>query len=75
MNIRNLVVFMIAGWIVAGSTAIAAEARKTSGFPMAVFESTTYNFPTVVDGTVIVHDFIVKNRGVADLKIEKVKTG
>ncbi len=75
MNIRNLVAFMIVGWVLSGSAAIAADVQKTTGVPVAVFESTTYHFPTVVDGVTIVHDFIVKNKGTADLKIEKIKTG
>ena len=75
MKIRNSVALMMVAWLFTGATAIAADARKTSGVPMAVFESTTYHFPTVVDGVTIVHDFVLKNRGTADLKIEKVKTG
>ncbi len=75
MNIRSLAALMIAGWVLAGSTVLAAEAQKTSGFPMADFKSTTYTFPPVVDGVVIVHEFVLTNRGTADLIIDKVKTG
>lgn len=75
MNIRNLLAVMIAGWVLTGATAIAADAQKTTSVPMAFFASTTYNFPTVVEGVVVLHEFTVKNFGKADLKIEKVKTG
>jgi hypothetical protein len=75
MNIRNVMALVIAGWVLTGATAIAADAQKTTSAPNAIFASTTYNFPTVVEGVVVEHEFTVKNFGTADLKVEKVKTG
>lgn len=42
--------------------------------PSAFFPATSYEFEPVVDGTKVLHDFIVQNRGTVPLKIEKVKT-
>jgi len=75
MTIRNLMALMIAGWVLAGPPAIAADAQKTTSAPKAIFASTTYNFPTVVEGVVVEHEFTLKNFGTAELKVERVKTG
>lgn len=71
-SIRALtLVTLVLGW----TTVIAADTPPHAGIPTAVFSSTRYNFPTVVDGVAVMHEFAVKNIGSADLKIEKVKTG
>ena len=43
--------------------------------PSVFFPQTRYEFSPVLDGTKIVHEFIVQNKGTATLKIERVKTG
>lgn len=43
--------------------------------PSAFFPTTRYEFSPVLDGTKVVHDFIIQNKGSAPLKIEKVRTG
>lgn len=43
--------------------------------PNAVVPETEFVFPAVVDGTDVVHDFIVYNRGKGPLHIHRVKTG
>lgn len=43
--------------------------------PNAVVPETEFHFPAVVDGTDVVHDFKVFNRGKGPLKIHRVKTG
>jgi hypothetical protein len=48
---------------------------QTEGVPLAVLTETSYEFPTVVDGQEVVHDFIIQNQGTAVLKVERVKTG
>lgn len=42
--------------------------------PLAVIQDSAHEFSPVVEGTQIVHDFIVQNKGKAPLIIEKVKT-
>ena len=55
------------------NTAVEQKTRSTS--PTIFFPAQKYTFDQVVDGTKIVHNFVVKNRGDAVLKIQKVKTG
>jgi len=75
MNIRKLTTSILAVLILGGAIAMAVDAGKETGVPEAVFAATTLNFPTVVDGVVIVREFTVKNAGSADLRIDRVKTG
>jgi len=41
----------------------------------AFFPQTTYEFEPVVEGTRVIHEFRIQNRGSVPLKIEKVRTG
>jgi hypothetical protein len=43
--------------------------------PVAVLTETVYKLENVIEGTVVTHDFILKNTGNADLIINKVKSG
>ena len=43
--------------------------------PVAAVQEFKYRFPAVVDGTEVLHDFIVKNKGDAPLDIQKIRTG
>jgi hypothetical protein len=43
--------------------------------PKIFFPETHFKFSPVLEGTKIVHDFTVQNKGNAILKIERVKTG
>ena len=42
--------------------------------PSAFLPITTFNFPEVVEGTQVVHDFIILNKGTGTLNIQKVET-
>ena len=42
--------------------------------PIAFTASDTFEHPPVVEGKEVVHDYVIQNRGNAELKIEKVKT-
>jgi len=43
--------------------------------PLAFLPNGNYEFPQVVEGTSITHDFIILNKGAGPLKIERVKSG
>ena len=49
--------------------------KTTLNSPSAFLPERNYTFAPVVDGTEIMHDFIMQNKGTAPLKIAKVKTG
>lgn len=43
--------------------------------PCAVLEKSEYEFPAVVEGMDVKHDFVLKNTGSAPLDIIKLKAG
>ena len=43
--------------------------------PSALFPETSYEFSPVLDGTKVVHEFVIQNKGSGPLKVEKVRTG
>lgn len=52
------------------SSAHAAEEK-----PVAVVENDSFDFGTQFEGVDIIHDYIIKNTGDADLEILSVKSG
>jgi hypothetical protein len=54
---------------------VAGEEKAPASVPSAVVPSPTYNFPEVTEGVEVLHDFIIKNEGTAQLDIKKVKPG
>ena len=57
-----------------GEAATRQAAGQTAP-PNVMIPEPLFTFDTVVDGTEVVHDFRVYNRGKGDLAIEKVQTG
>ena len=45
------------------------------GAPVAVVEESSFEFSPQFEGTDVIHDFIIKNKGDADLNIVEVKAG
>lgn len=43
--------------------------------PVAVIENSSFDFGSVYDGTDVIHDFKIQNKGDADLEIKDVKAG
>jgi hypothetical protein len=58
---------------VIGTLSAVHAAEGAEGSPKAFVEAETYNFGTKLEGTNIIHDFIIKNMGDADLVILSVK--
>lgn len=61
-------------WIMAillGSVALAGA----EGAPVFMSPEPVYEFSPVLEGSEVVHDFIVRNTGTAELVIDRVKTG
>ncbi len=55
----------------AGSGYGAQEETKATAF----FPETSYEFPAVLDGAKVTHEFVIQNKGTETLTVEKVKTG
>ncbi|MBW1849070.1 MAG: hypothetical protein JRJ27_18490 [Deltaproteobacteria bacterium] len=51
------------------------SSHQSKGNPSAFIPENSYEFAPVVDGTQVIHDFIVLNKGDGDLEIQRVKTG
>lgn len=75
MNGKSFIVLTLtAAFLLAvGGAGLAAETG--SGPPLPVAVDAKYEFPPVVEGTEVVHDFIIRNTGGSELTIEKVRTG
>jgi hypothetical protein len=43
--------------------------------PAAILPEAHYRFNTAIEGEIVRHDFILYNKGSAELTIEKIKTG
>lgn len=43
--------------------------------PLAYIPQKNFTFPSTMDGSSVVHDFIIQNKGNAPLNITKVRTG
>jgi hypothetical protein len=69
--------FLALSWgivtLLSGSSALGAQAQTTA--PAAVVSKPSHQFEPVLEGQVVTHDFVVHNKGSADLQIEKIKTG
>ncbi|MBC2695376.1 MAG: hypothetical protein HF982_08905 [Desulfobacteraceae bacterium] len=72
MKIKNL--FFLFFLILNFNTSIKAE-DKVNTYPSAYLPVDKYEFEPIVEGNEINHQFIIQNKGTADLNIEKVKTG
>jgi len=54
--------------------AAASFSAQDDAKPTAFFPQTLYEFPPVLDGEKVVHEFVIQNKGLAPLNIERVKT-
>jgi len=53
---------------------VLAAGDQTPESPSAFILGSRYTFNPVLEGTEILHDFVVQNKGSAELKIEQVRT-
>jgi uncharacterized protein DUF1573 len=52
-----------------------APVHADDGAPVAVVENASYDFGSVYEGADVIHDFVIQNKGDADLEITDVKAG
>jgi uncharacterized membrane protein YciS (DUF1049 family) len=71
MKFRIFVIIAIA-FLLSGTT-IGAE-NNLSVTPSVSVAQPQYNFESVVDGTQVIHDYVIQNKGATTLEIQKVKT-
>ena len=64
----------IVALLIAFSSAVCFGAEKEATASV-FFPESQYEFSPVLDGTQVVHDFVVQNKGNATLTVDRVKTG
>ena len=64
-----------AGGTQEGNQTIGTSSVDQTSQPEIMVPNPLFTFEAVVDGSEVVHDFPVYNRGTGDLAIEKVQTG
>ncbi len=64
----------IVALLIAFSSAVCFGAEKDATASV-FFPESQYEFSPVLDGTQVVHDFVVQNKGNATLTVDRVKTG
>ena len=75
MRVKIYVLSFVLGWILLSfSSSFGIESASGTG-PSAFFREDRYAFEPVLEGSEVKHDFIVENRGSADLVIDKVQSG
>ncbi len=57
------------------NAAMAEEKGKEGPSPAAQLSEPVYKFDSILEGKEILHDFIVQNKGTAELDILKVQPG
>ncbi len=63
----------MAGFLIWSAPLLADPSEAAS--PIAVLSQTSHDFGTVLEGTVVVHDFSIRNVGNAPLSVTDIKTG
>jgi len=53
---------------------MSVPALGTDAVPRAVVDTPSYDFAQVIDGTIVTHDFVIKNQGDAPLTIGKISS-
>lgn len=79
MRLRRIAIYgMLLAVLMGWAFCLPAPAQPnltTGGSPAVFFPEKVFEFPPVVDGVKVVHDFVVVNRGTVPLAIENVRTG
>ncbi|MEE4355188.1 MAG: hypothetical protein V2I97_01895 [Desulfococcaceae bacterium] len=70
-KIKTLLIFAVI--CLAADMAVGEETADKS--PSAFLPETVYTFAPLVEGSEVVHDFILQNKGNETLFIEKLKSG
>ncbi len=76
VKLRNLALVLgIIGLLAAGAQALAAQNEPQPALPEVNVVDPLFDFGRVLEGTEVIHDFLLENRGTGDLAIDQVRTG
>ena len=74
MEVKRIWPALIVGCLILGGAGFCRAGQATTGTAAAYFPEKNYIFDPVLDGTIIIHDFIVQNKGFEKLLVERVAT-
>ncbi len=75
MKLKTFFVLAFSLCILFFATGSFCTENKANETPSVFFPEKRYMFAPVLDGSEVIHDYVVQNKGAATLKIERVKTG
>lgn len=75
MRFKTFFALVFAFCILFSATVFSGDENVIQKSPCAFLPADSYEFAPVVDGAVIMHDFVIQNKGDAPLRILKIKTG
>ena len=75
MKFKTFFALVFAFCILFSATVSSGGEKVIQKFPFAFLPADSYEFAPVVDGAMIIHDFVIQNKGYAPLEILKIKTG
>ncbi len=67
--------FLFAACLIFSAANSFGEDAPESSQPKIYIPEPTYKFEQVLEGTEVLHDFVIQNKGTAQLIIKKVKPG
>ena len=73
MHKKALFILILAGIVPATLFSLAADSRSNE--PIAYMQERIYRFEPVVEGTTVIHEFILQNRGHEYLDIQEITSG
>lgn len=62
-------------WIVSLIVLLLATVNALADAPRLELAYERHQFETVVEGVAVLHDFVIRNQGTAELQIERVRAG
>ncbi len=74
MKLMSFFTLVFVNCILFSTTAFSGDENIKPDTPLAVLPVARYEFEPTLEGAVVLHDFIIRNKGNAPLDIEKVKT-
>ena len=74
MKVKRILPVVVVCYLLFCVTGFCWAGQETTGSPIAYFPEKNYIFDPVVDGTEIIHDYILQNKGSETLLVEKVTT-
>ncbi len=78
MNVilRNLALVLgFFGLLATGAQTLAAQNEPQPAVAEMIVAEPLFDFGRVLEGTEVIHDFLLENRGTGDLAIDQVRTG